>query len=98
MSYWDAAKQQNLDSATSPYIGFEYLNDKNAEEYAKLATLSAKVKAELDAATFENYNKVANSWKMSLVSNSVIINMLKEKESEMEDPFVSMLSTYLKSK
>ncbi len=98
MSYWDAAKQQNLDSATSPYIGFEYLTDKNAEEYSKLATLSAKVKAELDAATVDTYNKVANSWKMSLVSNSVIKNMLKEKESEMEDPLVSMLSAYLKRK
>lgn len=98
MSYWDDAKQQNLDSATSPYVGFEYLTDNNLEEYGKLAALSAKVKAQLDESTYENYQKVANTWKRELVDNTIIKNMLKEKESEMEDPFVSMLQAYLKSK
>ncbi|MBR3423438.1 MAG: hypothetical protein IKG80_02990, partial [Clostridia bacterium] len=98
MSYWDAAKQQNLDSATSPYVGFEFLTDKNLEEYGKLAALSAKVKAQIDESTIDNYQKVANTWKRDLVENTVIKNMLKEKESEMEDPFVSMLQAYLKSK
>ena len=98
MSYWDDAKQQNLDSATSPYVGFEYLTDNNLEEYGKLAALSAKFKAQLDESTYENYQKVANTWKRELVDNTIIKNMLKEKESEMEDPFVSMLQAYLKSK
>lgn len=98
MSYWKGAMQQNLDSATSPYIGFEYITDANKDKYDELAVLSAQVKAKIDAMTFDNLSKELGALRISLVKNSLINDMLNEKESEMEDSFASMLKMYSKSK
>ena len=98
MSYWEEAKQQNLDSATSPYIGFEYLTDKNVKEYDELAKLSAKVKTQLDEMTADNYQSASTKLKLSLIQNKTVQDMLNAKNSEMEDSFAAMYIAFTKSK
>ncbi len=98
MSYWDGAKQQNIDSATSPYIGFEYITDNNTEEYEQLAKLSADVKSQIEAMTYDNYQKESGALRRKMATNELLGDMLNPKDSEMDDSFASMLQAYKSSK
>ncbi len=98
MSFWDGAKQQNLDSATSPFIGFEYVTDANRAEYEELAKLSARIKAQIDAISYENLSKELGALRKQMAVNNLLVDMLNEKDSEMEDSFAAMYKVYSKGK
>ncbi len=98
MSYWEDAKKQNLDSATSPYIGFEYITDLNKEKYEELARLSERTKKTLDEMTFDTLSKDLVALRKQLILNSLLNDMLNAKTSEMEDSFASMYTSFHKSK
>ena len=98
MSYWDGAKQQNLDSATNPYIGFEYLTTNNTNEYNDLAKLSARVKAQIDAMTGDTVSSELNKLVISTLQNKLVQDMLNAKDSEMNDSFASMYVAFSKTK
>ncbi len=97
-SFWEGAKQQNIDSATSPYIGFEYITDANRSAFEKLAELSAKTKAQVDAMQFANLSKEMGQLRRSLVTNDLLSNMLNAKDSNIDDSFAAMYQAYTKSK
>lgn len=70
MSYWDAGKQQNIDSMISPYLGFSnYVNDENLEKVEALDKMTAEFVKRIDAMTAEEFkdkiselkNEVADS-------------------------------------
>ena len=98
MSYWDGAKQQNLDSAVNPYLCFEYVTDANRAKYEELASLSARTKAAIDAITFDSLTKDLGELRRQLVFNSLINDMLNEKDAEMEDSLAALYAVYVKSK
>ena len=92
------AKKQNLDSATSPFIGFEPVDEANKDAYAQLATLSAQTKAKVDAMTYEEAKSGMGSLRLSLAMNELMLNMMDDKNSEIEDCFAIMYTSYAKSK
>lgn len=72
MSYWEAGKQQNLDSLISPYLGFaDYIDEENEEKMAALDVYSAEIWNRIEAMTAEEYDANIKALKDE-VGNSVI--------------------------
>lgn len=72
MSYWDAGKQQNIDSMISPYLGFSnYVNDENIDKVTALDKLSAEVLKRINAMTAEEFKENLNSLKNE-ISDSIV--------------------------
>ncbi len=104
ISYWGdkdqehTAKKQNLDSATSPYIGFEYITDSNRESFDQLAELSKSIKEEIDNLSYKDAKDRLGRIKRELITNKLMMDLLSEKESEIDDPFVSMYFNFVRTK
>ena len=76
MDEWEYGKQQNLDSISSPYMGFRsYVTDENRELLEELAELSAEIKAEFDSCTAAEFKAFANSYKASLRDNELVVEL-----------------------
>ncbi len=79
-SEWEAGKQQNLDSISSPYIGFpDYITEENKELVAELQKLSAQIKAELDACPSADYTALVRSLTSSMKDNELLNELLSEE-------------------
>lgn len=64
MDEWEWGKQQNLDSISSPYMGFRsYVTDENRELLEDLAELSAEIKAEFDSCSAAEFKAYTNRLK-----------------------------------
>ena len=95
---YHGAKKQNLDSATSPFIGFEPVTETNKDAYASLAILSAQTKEKVDAMTYDEAKSQMGSVRLSLAMNELMINMMDDKNSNIEDCFAIMYTSYAKAK
>lgn len=72
MSYWEAGKQQNLDSLISPYLGFtDYLNDDNKDMVAALDAYSASIWARIEAMSAAEYDESVKDLKDEVDNNIV---------------------------
>ncbi len=99
MSYWDYAKQQNLDSATNPYVGFEYVNEINTAELTKLAALSADVWEQLETFDVSDYDRSAARLTASLITNTLVDGELQEAgNDEVMDSILSEYGMYYSMK
>ncbi len=91
------AKKQNLDSATSPFIGFDPVDDANREAFDRLATLSAQTLSRVEAMSYDEARNQMGSLRLELAMNSLMINMFDDKNSEIEDCFALMYTSYAKA-
>ncbi len=75
MSYWEAGKQQNVDSMLSPYIGFtNYINDDNQEKTEKLDALSKEYLDRINAMTAEEFKAATSGLKTEVGNNLTYSN------------------------
>ena len=83
MSYWEDAKQQNLDSVTSPYIKFGgYINEKNLPVMEKVAEFSKEIKEKLESCSYEEYNDVIRELKKEVANNADVKKMLDPENED----------------
>ena len=76
MDEWEYGKQQNLDSISSPYMGFRsYVTDENRELLEELAELSKEIKAEFDACSAAEFKEYTNRLKAEFRSNELITEL-----------------------
>ena len=94
MSYWDAGKQQNLDSLISPFLGFtDMIDEENEEDFAALDAYSAKILQRINAMTAEEYEQavddlkeeVADSLEYSKMTDSNIASTLVSRYISFHD-------------
>jgi len=85
ISDWEAYKQQNLESTSSPYIAMpSFIDENNEADMKEIAKLSKEYKARLDALTVENWDDEIDLIKDEIKNNELIqnhINTRKEYEN-----------------
>ncbi len=64
LTYWDSAKNQNIDSYLPTTYSFDYVNEFNQDNFKKLDALSAAIFKEMQSCTAEEFKANIASWKL----------------------------------
>ncbi len=78
MSYWDACKQQNLDSLVSPFLGFShssYYTEETKADFKALTELSKEFSAKVAAMSATEFDEQLLDLKIELNNNELILKM-----------------------
>jgi len=76
MAEWEYGKQQNLDSISSPYMGFRsYVTDENRALLEDLSELSKEIKAEFDSCSAAEFKAYTNKLKAEHRDNELIVEL-----------------------
>lgn len=97
MSYWDNLKQQNLDSATNRYAGFEYLTEDNKAYMDKMAAVSADVYSRLENSSVDQLPSTIRAISGELLENNDFNSLLsKEASEDLTDTLMILFESHIK--
>ena len=85
MSYWDACKQQNLDSNVSPFLGFtheSYYTEETKEDFKALTALGKEYSDKVAAMSAAEFEEKRFDIMIELNNNELIVKMTNTAPAE----------------
>lgn len=80
MDEWEYAKVKNLNAMASPFLKFPgYVNEENQKDLERLATISADIKARIDACPYSELDALLTTIKNEIKINSTINKLLNDE-------------------
>ncbi len=91
MSYWDDARQQNLDSLKSPFIGFtNYVTEDNTEFFDAVDKYSKDIMKRIDAMTAAEFEDAIKGLKKEVGDSDEYNDMI----STTEEKYTTLVAAY----